>query len=327
MKYLRKFGIYGAFILAMITISGCSTEQSAPIEQDPVINIGTTIFPLADVIRQLGGDKVKVFYLLPAGASAHTYEPTVAQARLVAESQLFVSVGAGLDNWAVGLAEASERQELILIDLSKYVDLMAAGHYYEFGDTGYEHQPVDSYDKDNAYDHAHGSADPHFWLDPVLVRDYICPRLFDALVLLAPEHKGYFAERLAAYQDELTALHEEIKTASATFTRHSFIAYHSAWQYFARRYGLHEIAVIANFPGQEPSAGWVADLVKLVREEEIGAIFAEPQFPPALAERIAEESGTRVLLIDPYGGEGLPGRGSYLELMRFNLEAFKKAME
>lgn len=85
--------------------------------------------------------------------------------------------------------------------------------------------------------------------------------------------------------------------------------------------------MIAHFPGQEPSAGWIAELVELIREEEISAIFAEPQFPASLAERIAEESGSQVLVIDPLGGEGIERRESYIEIMRFNLDAFREGME
>jgi zinc transport system substrate-binding protein len=125
----------------------------------------------------------------------------------------------------------------------------------------------------------------------------------------------------------LTLLHEEIASAALAFRRSNFVAFHSAWQYFARRYNLREVAVIADFPGQEPSAGWLVELVGLIQREDVAAIFAEPQFSAALAESIARDSGVPVLIADPLGGDDLPGRESYLKMMRFNLELFRSAME
>ncbi len=325
-------------ILIPLLGAGCAPEEIAVEEGEPALKIVTTIYPLADIAGQVGGDKVEVSYLLPAGSSPHTYEPTVEQARLVERADLFINVGADLDNWAVNMTEAAG-PELAVIDLSEQVEVVEAACYLEIENNGRE---GDNHDHHNCFDenhddhdhhghgncdHDHGPEDPHFWLDPLIVRDAISPSIHDKLVKLAPEEDDYFARRHEDYHHELTVLHEEIEAARADFSRHSFIAFHSAWQYFAQRYSLEEVAVIASFPGQEPSAGWIAELVELIGEEEIGAIFTEPQFSPELAERIAEESGTEVLVIDPLGGEGVPGRESYLDLMRYNLSVFQEAME
>ncbi|NLZ28524.1 MAG: zinc ABC transporter substrate-binding protein, partial [Firmicutes bacterium] len=87
---------------------------------------------------------------------------------------------------------------------------------------------------------------------------------------------------------------------------------------FAARYELEETAVISEHPGEEPSPRWVAELINLAQEQEITTIFAELQTNTAMAESIADEIGGHISLLDPLGGEGLPDRGSYLELMRYN---------
>lgn len=337
-KRFYKVFLFAAALLVILLGAGCAPEEAAVEEEEAVLKIVTTIYPLADIADQVGGDKVEVSHLLPAGASPHTYEPTVEQARMVERADVFLYVGADLDNWAVNMTEAAG-PELAVINMSEQVEIIEATRYLEVEDNGPErdghdhhngceenHDDHDHHEHGDC-DHDHGPEDPHFWLDPLIVRDAIVPAIFNKLVELAPEDEDYLTRRHEEYQSELTVLHEEIEAATAGFSRHSFIAFHSAWQYFAERYGLEEVAVIAQFPGQEPSAGWIADLVELIKEKEIGAIFTEPQFSPELAERIAEESGTEVMVIDPLGGEEIPGRESYLDMMRFNLSVFKEALE
>jgi len=323
---MKKVSFALTVLLLIMALSGCAVEEAEPEREEPFLQVVTTIYPLADFVKQLGGNRVEVSNLLPAGSSPHTYEPTVEQARLVDRADLFVYVGAGLDNWAVNMTEAAGT-EIVTLDLSKQVNLIGSVGYYDLDSNDLEQGNHHENHDHDACDHDHGPEDPHFWLDPLVVRDSICPALHGELVGLDPGSETYFKRRLEQYQQELTVLHEELEAATAGFSRDSFIAFHSAWQYFAGRYGLEELAVIAQFPGQEPSAGWVAELVELIREEDIGAILTEPQFSPELAERIAEESGTKVKVVDPLGGEGVPGRETYLELMRFNLSIFRAAME
>ncbi len=334
MKILVAFAL-----IVMLLVSGCAAtqpENDMDINNDAdgqVINVVTTIYPLADIVNELGGDRVNVSYLLPAGASPHTYEPTVDQAREVERAHLFVYIGAGLDDWAVDLARAAEPGPELL-DLSEKVDLIESAGYRSVNNEGNEeHLDCDHNDDHDHHDcdhdccHDHGPNDPHYWLDPIIIRDDVCPAISGQFASIDQKGRDYYEENLMRYQGELTALHEDIETAVSGFSHQGFISFHSAWQYFSQRYDLEEVAVVAQFPGQEPSAGWVAELVGIIRTEDIGAIYAEPQFPVALAERIAEESGIDVKIIDPLGGEDVTGRESYLEMMRFNLAAFKDAMQ
>ncbi|MGM0651374.1 MAG: metal ABC transporter substrate-binding protein [Bacillota bacterium] len=310
-------------LLMMLMVSGCADMQAdndMSIENnanDQVINVVTTIYPLADIVKELGGERVNVSYLLPAGASPHTYEPTVEQAREVERAHLFVHIGAGLDDWAADLARAAEPGPELL-DLSEEVNLIEA--------PGYRSVNSDDHEDYHDGDHDHGPDDPHYWLDPIIIRNDVCPVISGHFVSIDQEGRDYYDKKLNSYQDELTALHDEIEAAVSGFSHQGFISFHSAWQYFAQRYGLEEVAVVAQFPGQEPSAGWLAELVGIIRAENIGAILTEPQFPSDLAERIAEESGVDVVIIDPLGGEDVKGRESYLKMMRFNLAAFERTM-
>ncbi len=312
-------------LLLPLIFAGCAAEDMGAEEDTPALEVMTTIYPLADIASELGGDQVEVNYLLPAGASPHTYEPTVEQAKMIDQADLFLYIGADLDNWALELTDAAGA-DLVTAGMADYVTAVEAAEYEHLHDNHEDHEH-----HENGHccsnGHAHGDKDPHFWLDPLIVRDGFAPAIHEKLVSLAPEKEDYFEQNLDQYSGELTRLHEEIEDRVDDFSQRSFIAFHSAWQYFADRYGLEEVAVIAQFPGQEPSAGWVAELIELIEEEEIAAIFTEPQFAPDLADRIAEESGVSVKVIDPLGGEELEGRKTYLDLMRYNLSVFAEAMQ
>jgi len=337
----RYLFLFFTCLLVLIFSNGCGLDEIESEGADSPVQVVTTIYPLSDIITMLGGEKVNVSYLLPAGASPHTYEPTIEQARLIERADLFVYIGAGLDTWAVKLAESSE-SNLILLDLSKEISLIEPAEYRQLLGSEKDDHDCDDHnhhshecsndcdDHNNGHedcDHHHGPEDPHFWLDPIVVRDEICPAIVEMLVSLSPEDEEYFKSKLVLYHEDLTLLHEEIENVTSEFSHRSFIAFHSAWQYFGLRYNLQEVAVIAQFPGQEPSAGWLAHLIEMIKDEDIAAIYAEPQYPTALADRISEETGITVKIIDPLGGEDIPGRESYIEMMQFNLASFREAME
>lgn len=275
------------------------------------VRVVTTIFPYADIARAIGGDYVHVTHLLPPGASPHAFEPRPSQLREAARADFIIWNGAGLDDWVRRLA-APERRDVRLLALADKVPLLPWGddpaleeHHHGHGD---DH-------------HHHGPFDPHFWLDPIIVRDYVAPEIATALKELLPSAASVFDGNLAAYQAALTELDAHIRHATASLSRRRFIAHHSAWRYFAARYDLEEAAVLSAIPGQEPSARWLADLVALTRELGVNTVFAEPQLNPQAAETIAAEIGGRVVFLDPLGDPSLPGRDSYIALMRFNLQA------
>ena len=304
--------ILGAALL--LICGGCLFEPPAEPGGGDTITVVTTLYPLADIVEQVGGEAVEAASLVPAGSSPHTFEPGTGELKQVARASLFVYVGAGLDDWVLKLAEAADTGT-IKLNLTALPEI--SSRLLSSREGSHESAP----------EHGHGSSgvDPHIWLDPILVRDCIAPAVAQALQKLAPEAAEAIKDNLARFQEELTLLDREIKEAVAGFSRKDFITVHSAWQYFARRYGLNEIAVMAS-SGEEPSAGWMIEVVNQARERQIKVAFVEPQLSPALAESIAREVGARVLPLDPLGGKELEERDGYLPLMHFNLRQFEAAL-
>jgi zinc transport system substrate-binding protein len=258
-----------------------------------------TVFPLADVVRQIGGEAVDVHTLLPAGANPHTFEPTPAQLQTIASARLIVRVGAGLDDWITRLLVTANASAPV-VAITDGLTLLG---------------PSDS---------SHG--DPHMWLDPLLVRDAIVPALSAKLGGIDPDHATHFAAAAARFGEALTELDREIETRLRPLPQRAFIALHPAWRYFARRYGLEEVAAIEESPGKEPSAQSIARVIEQGRARHVRAVLTEPQMNDRMAQVIAREIGAKVFLVDPLGGPRTAGRDSYLALMRYNAGVFAQAL-
>lgn len=274
------------------------------------VTVVSTIYPLADIVDHIGGAAVTSQTLLPPGASPHTFEPRPGDVRNVATASLFVSIGAGLDDWATGIARATD-QQLTMLDLSELI------RDSEFVLT-YDEIALGGLRADDDHDHP---IDPHFWLDPIIVRDMIAPQLAKLLTSLIPEEADAIIERLNAYQMRLTALDKRVKDRLHGLTTNKFISYHAAWGYYAKRYGLDQVASVTPFPGQEPSARWLADLILLARREKVDVVFAEPQLNRKAADTIAKEINGTVIVLDPIGGKGVANRESYIDLIEYNTES------
>jgi len=147
----------------------------------------------------------------------------------------------------------------------------------------------------------------------------------DALTEVDPDGEEAYRKTTAALADDFRELDREISKRIENWSQKSFIAFHPAWVYFARRYGLEQAAVVEETPGHEPSPSEVAHIIETAREIGARAIFAEPQFPPGLARAIAEESGAEMVFLDPLGGTEAPE--DYMELIRYNVDAMAQAMK
>jgi zinc transport system substrate-binding protein len=291
----------------MALFGGIACERQASSGKLTVV---ATIFPLADFVKNVAGDKVEVVTLLKPGDSPHTYEPSPDDMKSVAEAGLLVINGAGLDFWVEKVKSAAS-PDLMVVDTS-IIPAMEGALL-----SGDEHEGEDT---------AHGGVNPHFWLDPVLAQKQV-EAIAAALVMVDPENKGFYLENAAKYIGELKSLDREIREETDGFSARSFITFHPAWTYFASRYGLTEAAVIEEAPGKAPTIDDIKRIVDVVRDLKVRAIFAEPQFSTQAADAIASDSGAEVLLLDPIGGADLPEKDSYIALMRYNVGQMGEAMQ
>lgn len=283
-------------VLFVIATLAASIAYAQPLK------VAASIYPVGDMVKEVGGERVEVHVLLPPGATPHVFEPTVKTVVELSKARLFFEVGAGLEQWADRLVR-SLGKKIRVIALTDGMKLLS-------GDSGHLHRQE--------------TGNPHIWLDPVLAIEMV-RKIEKALAEANPAGADVYRKRSADYITKLQALDSEIRTTVSTFRIKSFVSFHPAWDYFALRYGLKSVGVIEESPGKEPSPRRLESIIKAISNYHIRAVFAEPQLNPKAAEVIAHEAGVKVIMLDPQGG--LPGRETYLDLMRYNLERLREAMQ
>jgi len=268
----------------------------------------TTIFPLKDVTEKIGGEEVNVSNLLPSGSSPHTFEPKPEQVKELKNAQLCIRIGLSADFWLDKIILSGGNNNLKILTASEYVSLLKEEKKYH---------PDEQKSRNGI--------NPHIWLDPVRMIK-ICKQIANALIEIKPSEKEYFNKNLIDYIDNLKQLDKEIKETVTGFESNKFVAMHSAWIYFAERYGLIQAAVISPSPGKEPTPKYISELIETLKRIKAKAVFAEYRLNPKLAQTIAEETKTRVLLLDPLGDKYSGDRNTYIKMMKYNLKIMEEGL-
>jgi zinc transport system substrate-binding protein len=288
------------------------------------LQVIASIFPVADMARQVGGDDVEVTTVVPAGASPHTFELKPSLVKTFASARVFLMIGAGLEFWADQLVQSSG-QQLKPVVLSDGITLIRSAdpHHQESAREASHESNKSGHSK---HTHSHDSGNPHIWLDPHLAKIMVT-RIQEAFSSADPARADAYETRAEAYLGRLDALDHTIADAVKQFKSREIISFHPSWDYFAARYGLIPAGVIEKTPGRNPTPKEIAELVSRIKSYHIRAVFAEPQFSPKVADVIAREAGVNVLILDPLGGETLPGRNTYIGLMTYNFQIMKESMQ
>ena len=285
-------------------------------EKIPVI---ASIFPVADMVKQVGGMYVDVTTVIPSGASPHTYEPRPSLLKKISEARVFFMIGAGLELWAGKFVRLSKNQ-INTVQLSEGISLIKLSkHHHHDYDFDHHHEDEDISDTES------GFANPHIWLDPKIAK-LMVNKIISALCKIDNNHMKYYEKQGLAYLDKLDELHCLINSTVEKFKIRKYVCFHPAWDYFAKQYELESVGVIEAAPGRNPTPRNIKKIVFLIKQYHIRAVFAEPQLNPKVAEVIAREANVKVLFLDPMGGPNIKGRNSYLDLMKYNLEVLQEAM-
>jgi len=291
-----------AFLLTAFSAFPCFGEK---------LPVAASIFPVADMVKQVGGDHVEVITIIPPGASPHTFELKPGVLKKISSARIFFMVGAGLEYWNEKFVKSSE-DRLMKVVLSDGVDLIHEKEHHHGEKAGKPHFE-DTF------------ANPHIWLDVEIAKSMV-KKIVTALASIDNGHALYYEERGNKYMAELDRLDQAIYKETGKFKIKKYVAFHPAWDYFARRYGLESAGVIESVPGKSPTPLDIKNIVGNIKKHGVKAVFAEPQFNPKVAEVIAKEAGVKVLMLDPMGGPGIKDRGNYIDLMRYNLAVLQEAM-
>jgi manganese/iron transport system substrate-binding protein len=282
---LTQIAIVTVILVVVAACSAPSGSTSGASPETDALNVVATTTVLADMVRKVGGTHVDVVSLVPPGGEVHTFDPTPADIARVADADLIVMNGLGLDEWLGDLARDSGASAPV-VELAEDLE----GVEYLAGDED-EHAG-------EASDHAGGAFNPHLWLNVGYAIKY-AERIGEQLAVADPDHAADHEAGVAAYGGRLALLDTWAREQIAAIPEESrkIVSFHEAFPYFAAAYGLEVVGTVIEVPGQDPSAGEIAALIDAIRASGASAVFSEAQFNPQLAETIATEAG-----VDTYEG-------------------------
>jgi ABC-type Zn uptake system ZnuABC Zn-binding protein ZnuA len=263
----------------------------------PRPKVGTTIFPLYDIARQVAGPVADVVLVLPPGASPHTFEPTPAGVRSLTGARVLFVIGHGLDDWAARLARGAGVPRMVRVDLDILLRREAG--------------------------HERGAVDPHYWLS-IRNGEAIARTVAAELERIAPDRATDIRAALAAYLARLGAADREIRRLLDGLPARRIATFHDAFGYFADAYGLEIVAVFEPYPGREPGPRFVMEFQRKIRATGVRVVFSEPQLPVDAIRPIARDLGVVISVLDPLGGS--PGREGYVETLLFNAHQVAAAL-
>jgi len=246
---------------------------------DSRLSVYVSILPQAYFVEQVGGEQVDVSVLVGPGQSPATYEPTPRQMAGLSDADVYFRIGVLFEERLLEKI-TQMMSNLNVVDTRRGVPLREM-------EKGHDHQ---------GYSHGEGAADPHIWLDPILVKTQ-AQTICDELKRLAPAHAGDFDTNLKAFQANLDSLDAKIRTVLAPYAGARFYVFHPSFGYFADRYGMGQVAV--EIEGKEPGAQQLAAMIAQARADSISAIFVQAQFSRRPAQAIAHELDIELIDLDP----------------------------
>jgi zinc transport system substrate-binding protein len=301
--------------LALAGVTACGTGGGSDSSGGDALEVAAAFYPLQYAVEQIGGDRVSVTGLTKPGVEPHDLELTPKAVATVSDADSVVYLK-GFQP-AVDDAVADQAKDRGFdVTPSARLDLEAQPHGHE-GESEAEH------DAHAEEEHAEGSTDPHFWLDPQRYAD-VGEAIAARLAELDPEHADEFRSRAADFTARLTTLDSEYKAGLKTCDSRELVTSHAAFGYLADAYDLHQEGISGLSPEAEPDPATLGRIASFVKDEGVTTIYAETLVSKAVAQTLARETGASLAVLDPIEGLTDASAGEdYFEVMRSNLAALR----
>ena len=339
-----------AALAAATAITALTTMFPSTARADGPLVVVATFSILGDMVEQIGAEHVQVTTLVGPNGDSHVYQPTPTDARKVSEASVLVVNGLGLEGWLDRLIDASDFAGVHVV-ASSGIDPLRSKERHEDEDEGHhdeedeghhdeedeghhdgdDHAMKEGHASEDGLDlHDHGEFDPHAWLSLDNAKIYI-GNIAAGLAAADPDNAAAYEANRARYVSEIDALDAEIRELTATLPEHrrTTVVPHVAFEYFGRSYDLTFLSPQGLSTESEVSAKDLAQMIEVIRDRDIPAIFVENISDQRLMLRISDETGV------PVGGTLYPGALSepggkaptYLDMMRHNAETIVSALK
>jgi len=244
------------------------------------INTVVSILPEQTFVKAIGGNKVSVSLMVLPGNSPHTYEPKPSQMKNVAKSRLYFAIGVEFENvWLKKFKNLNKNMQIV--DLT----------------TGIEKISMISHHHEHDVNEKTSGKDPHIWTDPENVK-IIASHIYETLANIDPKNRNYYKTNYEKFIAKINQTDSKIKNILSDKEKGTkFMVFHPSWGYFAKAYGLKQLAV--EIEGKSPKPRELIMLIKEAKEENIAVIFTQPEFSDSVAKVMANELKIKVIKVSP----------------------------
>lgn len=287
-------------------MSGCSRK----------VRVVTTLFPLYDFARSIGGSRAEVTLLIPPGVEPHSFTPSSADIEKIAGCDIFIFTGNGMEQWVAHVLASIDTSAITVIDASS----VAAGRIIPGSTADADRKAVN-----------HAGPDPHIWLD-FSIDTLIVNRILAALCERDRQGEYYFNSNATVYRTRLVQLDRKYRETIARCGYRTILhTGHFAFGYLCARYGLTLYSPYRDFsPYPEPSSQGIAQLNLKLGVTGINYIFYEELLEPKIASVVCEETGAKMLLLHAAHNvtqKELDSGIDFITIMDDNLERLKTGLE
>ena len=303
--WVRLVGVLAGLTLLMMGGTALTGEAKRP-------KVLTTVAPLTNIVKNIGGPHIDLHGLIPGGTDSHTFEPAPSDIRYISEADVIILNGLDLEVPTEKLALANQKPGARILKLG---DQTISSQEYVF---------------DRSFPRSAGHPNPHLWMNPLYVARY-AELVREALAALDPTYTTAYQERTRLYTQRLHEMDRAIATAIGTIPpqHRKLLTYHDSFAYFAPRYGLTVIGAIEPASFAEPSPREMARVIRQLKQEKLPAVFGSEVFPSKVLDQIAREAG--VQFVATLRDDDLPGtpdspQHSYIGMMLENVRTMATAL-
>jgi len=303
MKTTRLFSILLSVGMVLMGVSGCTSSKS----DDGKLSVVASFYPMYDFAQKIGGDKVTVTNLTPAGVEPHEWEPKSTDMITISDADVFIYNSEYTEGWVTSVLDSLDSKSLTIVKASADITLL---------------QTTDSENGEES------GSDGHVWLDPEYAKiemQAIC----EAFCKADPTNKSYYEDNLATYSEKLDQLDADFTEALADVTQKNIVVAHQAFGYLCSAYGLTQIPIEGLSADAEPDANRMMEIIDFVEEYDIHVIFFEELVNPEVAQAIADETGCETAALNPLEGisdDDIAAGQDYFTVMESNLDTLVAAL-
>src|SRR5450759_322123 len=299
-------------LVALCLVRGLALGQTTPARAEDRIRVVATTTDLRSLTETVGGDFIDAVSLVPANFDAEEYQPKPQDVLRLKDARLVVRVGLDYDLWFDRLLETAASREL-----------RRGGPGYVDASYGIAPLEVRGVTVGAGDGHAHGSGNPHYWLDPKNA-EFITANILEGLARIDPANAKTYEANRQAFLARLSAKLTEWEARLAPLKGMPLIAYHNSWPYFARLFRLDFADFLEIRPGVPSTPSHLAGIIEAMRTRGVRIVVREPHDPERDVTFVAAKSGASVVVLAASVG-ALPGAGDYLSLFDTDVAALVDA--